>query len=264
MNINRISFPYKQQNICFSKRSNINKQKNETQQTKDCKIPYAVKTLLAGSALALLLSNIPANSSNKKGNVTIPFDANKTSIAEISKTYNVNEDAITAYNNIEEINDISEMSEIKVPSEFDYIQDKIETNQNKLYLQNLSEEERNNTENEIEALLKKQEEQKQVASIYSDGEFVYLNINISDDVPEDIKEKYKFGINIETLKKLFDIEDGGIENNNELKVREDAYGKFGNDTYKDYTQNWFHNGDVVKVPVSSIKKDNINLNGYQD
>jgi hypothetical protein len=262
MNINSVSFPCKQQNIYFGKKADIKNQKSETKQTVFNKIPVAAKTLLAGSALALLLSNIPAKSLNPKGNLTIPFDSKNTSIAEISKTYNVDEDAITAYNNIQDNADVSEISEIKVPSSFDYLQNRIEEKQTELYSENLSEEDRKNTEKEIEALFKKQEEQNQIANVYSDGEFVYLNINISDDLPSDLKEKYKFGINIETLKKLFDIADGGIENNNELNVRDDAYGKYGNDNYKDYTQNWFHNGDVVKVPVSSIQKDGINLNGY--
>ena len=140
MNISSISFNGKIHNYTYKRNQN----KNEKQPHSGKIIPKTLATVLASSALAILLSNTPGQALNRPQKVTIPFDNNKTSVSEISKKYNVNEDAINAFNEINENNNISELSELKVPSDFDYIQTKIEEKQTQLYSQDLNEEERFN------------------------------------------------------------------------------------------------------------------------
>ncbi len=240
MNISPISYPYGKQNYSFGK-STLKSTENETQNTDKTQkensqiynySPGSVRTILLSTLLGslILYNSLPHDKAILlNNNKTTPSDTNRISASNVVKEDYSSVDVIT-------------------PSFYDYIGENIK-NSDKTDIKY------------IEALHKKQNEQKQVARAYTDGEYVYLHIDINMD-NEAIKDKYEFGINIEALKSLFDIADGGIENNNEITVRDDAYGKYGDETYKDYTQNWFHNGDIIKVPVSSIQKDNINLSGY--
>ena len=242
MYINNISFAGNINNDLNKKtlKTPLNSKGNYTKENKNFSSdmynssPFAVKIILLTTLLLSLFvpKGLPQKALNNAASSSKPA----------SDVYNPSVDVMTT-------------------SSFDYIQENIKNMQEQLTSQDMKDADINNTKKMIEALYKKQEEQNQVAKIYTDGENVYLYININQE-NDDIKDKYEFGINIESLKKLFDIEDGGIENNNELSVRDDAYGKYGNDSYKDYTQNWFHNGDIVKVPISSIQTDNINLTGY--
>ena len=97
--------------------------------------------------------------------------------------------------------------------------------------------------------------------MYSDGNDLYIQIDIKDNAPEKIKERYKFGINIESLKKLFDIQDGAIENNNNIDARWELTDNHGNGYY-DYTHNWFRTGDSIVVPLNEVNLDNINIDSY--
>ncbi len=217
----------------------------------------------AGVLATVVTMAIGGCSLNKKANsLVIPFNSKKQSITEISNTYNVPVEAILAYNNIKSEDGNISLKELKIPASFDYIQPKIKTLQQELYSDSLSEEKRQEIENQIKILRQKKEEQDSVATVYKDYENVYITINLSDLAPEKYKEKYALGVNIETLKKLFDIEDGAIEKNNKLNAQWQATDASGENGYYDYTLNWFHNGDVIVVPLSSIKTNDINLQQY--
>ena len=241
-------------------KSNKIENKNKQNNTSEKKIQ---KTATAYTILTLLLY-LGVNGMINKNNsgLIIPFDANKTSISEIAKTYNVKEEAIMAYNNIQESSEITGLSEIKLPQNFDYIQEKINIMQRLLHSTFLSVQQRQEYEKEIQALLRKQKEQKNVANVFADKDSIYININIDDSAPEYIRKRYSLGINIESLKKLFDIKDGAIENNNELNAQWVATNSAGDKGYYDYTLNWFHNGDIIKIPKNSIDINNINLSKY--
>ena len=226
------------------------------------KYHFNIKPFIAGGAAALLLTGAVSTLPQRSKHITIPFNPEDMSITEMAQTYNTNEKAIIDFNNISEQNPPENLIELKMPEKFDYIQQEIEILQKKLHTCVLSQKERSLTEKTVNALIKKQQEQREVALTYSDGEFLYININIDENAPDDIKKKYEFGANIETLKKLFDIKDGAIEENNQIEaiwIDNDDTGKTG---YFDYSRNWFHNGETIKVPVNSIKTDNINLSWY--
>ena len=256
MNISPVNFC----GVKSVKNQKINPQKQVKQDQP--KHHFNIKPFIAGGAAALLLTGTVSTLPQRSKYITIPFNAKDMSITEIAQTYNINEKAIIEFNNISEKNPPENLIELKMPENYDYIQQKIEILQKKLYSYVLSHKERLETETTIIALKQKQQEQKYVSTAYSDGENIYIYVDIDKNAPEYIKEKYEFGINIETLKKLYDIKDGAIEENNQTEaiwIDNDDTGKTG---YFDYTRNWFHNGETVKVPISSIKTDKINLSGY--
>lgn len=217
-------------------------------------IPFATATLGTTVALMLTFSN-PSPAEPPKN---IQFNPNETSITEIAEENNCDLDFLLDYNNIGPNTDLSSISEVLVPSSFDYLQTEIERIEELLKDEKLKEAKREELEATLSAIQSKKNEQDNVAQVYTDGEFVYLSINIEEN---DENEKYKYGINVETLKKLFDIKDGAIRENNALEVRWESY-ENGEGSYKDYTYNWFHNGDIIKVPVSAIQTKDINLSNY--
>lgn len=215
-----------------------------------------ITTVGAGTALALILTfGSPAAPEPCK---TLPFNGNENSIVAIAEENNCDLDFLLEYNNIDRNTDLNTVSEISIPSSYDYIQDEVDKITEKLASSTLSDKKRTELEEKINALQTKQHEQNQVAEVYTDGEYIFFNININED---DSNDKYKYGINVETFKKLFDIEDGAIRKYNNLDVRWESDAN-GEGSYMDYTYNWFHNGDVIKVPVSAIQTKNINLSQY--
>lgn len=219
-------------------------------------IPIPIATAGIGAACVLMLTfGSPATAEPCK---TIPFNGNENSIILIAQENNCDLDFLLEYNNINEDTDYNTISEINVPSSYSYLQDEIDKIAEKLDSSKLSDKKRIELEEELSALQAKQNEQNQVAEVYTDGKYVFFNINISEDYSND---KYKYGINVETLKKLFDIEDGAIRKHNDLDVRWESYAN-GEGSYMDYTYNWFHNGDIIKVPVSAIQVKDINLSQY--
>lgn len=219
-------------------------------------IPLTTATL--GTTMALLLTFcVPLNSTSQQPK-TVPFNTNETSIVSIAEENDCNLDFLLDYNNIDGNTDLNSVTEIIVPSSYNYLQSKIEEIKETLSSKNPNNKKREELEEMLAALRKKQYEQAQVAQMYTDGEYIFLTINIKENNED---ERYKYGINVETLKKLFDIKDGAIRENNDLDVRWEAY-ENGEGSYMDYTYNWFHNGDIIKVPVSAIQTKNINLSQY--
>lgn len=229
-------------------------QKEERNKKKLIAIPLATATL--GTTMALLLTFGSPTAAEEP--LKVPFNPEKMSIVSIAEENNCDLGFLLSYNNIEEDTDLQSISEIIVPSPFNYLQNRIEETQEALNSTKLNDRKREELENFLNAMTAKQYEQNKVAQMYSDGEYIFITININESNED---EKYKYGINVETLKKLFDIKDGAIRENNELEVRWESYGN-GEGSYKDYTYNWFHNGDIIKVPVSAIQTKDINLSNY--
>ena len=242
--------------------NNINKKPQPEQKAEktpeeiaQAKHDRAYRTFFASTMFAIMLAGLAVGSKTDEnyGKLVIPFDYSKQNITELAHTYNVSEDAILAYNDLKESSDAKSLKSIKIPSSYDYIQPKIEKLQEKLFSLTLSDKERLDIEAQISELLDKEEEQKSVATLYKDNSNIYILINIKEDAPERIKEKYALGINIESLKKLFDIRNGAIENNNPLNAQWQPTDSSGEKGYFDYTLNWFHNGDIIKIPIGSIE-----------
>ncbi len=129
------------------------------------------------------------------------------------------------------------------PEQYDYIQEAIEEASDP---------------DIIDALTLKQEKQKEIATAHKDGDFVYYIINPSDEDSGTIR------IGANNFKSLFDIEDGALKKYNNLhsyyeKTEPDPDGKSG--VYS-YDLHVFSSGDMVKVPISAIKMDNIDLDDF--
>ncbi len=249
----------------FNPRTNKGRRRNDKHKKSILsRLPVPVRTFAAGMALTLAAQGAYGmiNQPNMPNMVYVPFDSQTTSIEQLAEIYDTDVDFILEYNNISDENDLNGLTEIQIPSGYDYLDTEINRLQDKLYSTDISEEERAGIEEQIQALIAKQELQHYVANVYSDGEYVYYSIiSPSEDAPEEFKDKYKHGINVETFKDLFDIEDKAIRRYNDIDYSWDTddpeYGY-----YKDYTTAWLHKGDVIKVPVSAIQTDNINLDDF--
>ena len=85
-------------------------------------IPFATATLGTTVALMLTFSN-PSPAEPPKN---IQFNPNETNITEIAEENNCDLDFLLDYNNIGPNTDLSSISEVLVPSSFDYLQTEIE------------------------------------------------------------------------------------------------------------------------------------------
>ena len=160
--------------------------------------------------------------------------------------------------------DVIECAKNSLPQPFSYTNDSIEALENKLNNNFVMSLKRINNENKLAALQKKKAEQDKIADMYSDGDFVYFKLHLTDDTSKYI-ENGSSGrvISAENFKKLFDIEDGALKDYNYSKLdfewkKED----FDIPAYRDFTDAKLQDGAVYKVPKSSIKTDDINLDDF--
>jgi hypothetical protein len=247
----------------------LNKVKEDTEQTKEQKTSKQAKgnnensaiekakkitrivvtvIMTALSALGLkegkdILEYVPDVSS-----AVVNFDPENQNLSDVAETYNIDENVIKQTNGIYSDNDLSNAKSITIPIEYDYIDDAIDDKTQALYKAKPYSAEHDNLSKELNALKKKQKEQEELGDIYSDGETVYIFLNDEDDNPE-LAKKFKGNIvPVDYLEKLFDIND-------------DELYKYNTIVGDDNTQG-ICLGSVIKVPVSAINKDNINLSGY--
>lgn len=213
-------------------------------------IPKQLKAFAAGVLAALAVTQGAQVVNQPSEVVSIPADS-LTSLTEIAQTYDSDIDAILNYNDVVDEADLSQLDEVKVPSNFDYLQDEIDSLQAKLYSGNLSPEERVQIEDKIAQYQEKQELQQSIASVYTDGKFVYYTIV---DVPEDIGFS---GINVEKFKDIFDIKDGALKKYNDIEYTwaRDPEAPPEDDGYRDYTVASLKIGDTVKVRQGDIQPD---------
>ena len=243
-----------------SSRSKQNPQKNKvTHKRKKSLVPLPVKTFAAGVATVLLLNSGNSIGKATKDVVNVQFDGNPYTLIEIADQYGCDEDIIRQYNGIESDADINSLSSLKVPKEYNYLDDEIEKLQETLYSSKLSDEERKDTAEKVEALKNKKSMQEQVAKAYTDGKYIYYIINLTMDNGKD----FYSGINVEKFKDLFDIKDGQIKTYNKLNYFWSKDTNFEEDKgYFDFTGHIFHTGDVVKISAKGVDTKNIDLEEF--
>ena len=164
-------------------------------------------------------------------------------LSYVAKMYNSDENLILAYNGVENVQELSEKEEVKVPHSFDLVQDKIDSLQEKLYNKKLTVDEQNSLLSEIDALKDKQQTQRDVAWSYQDGKYVYFIMNET--------------INVEEFKKIYGIEDKALRRYNDLECTYESvsHGPGENDShYKDYTGACLYKGETYKVGVKDFVK----------
>lgn len=230
-------------------------QKNANRQTHSRKkSPSPVFVALISIAATAGLNLAVAQATDRvPATVNVPLTPD-SSLVEIADTYDVDLDAILDFNKISSESDLAASSEIKIPSTFDYLQDEIDKLQNELYDDDLSKEERSEIEDRINQLDAKRELQQKIATVYTDGKYVYYLIN-------EQSEDFSGGINVEEFKDIFDIEDYALRRNNNLDSHWEKDSDIPEDDgYYDYTGNYFYSGETYKVRVRNVQKDDINLN----
>lgn len=216
-------------------------------------ISVATRTFLITLAASAGLNLAVAQADKVPATVTVPITPS-SSIVELADTYDVDLDAILDFNDISSEADLAACSEIEIPSTFDYLQVEIDELQNKLFDNDLSKEERAEIEDRINQLEDKRELQQAVATVYTDGKYVYYLIN-------EQSEGFSGGINVEVFKDIFDIGDRALRRNNNLDSHwEKDSDNPEDDGYYDYTGNYFYSGETYKVRVNDVEKDDINLN----
>ncbi len=223
------------------------------QKKKQVLIPTPLKTFILGVVLTGGLNSCLSHNADNVKPVVIPFDSTNTSISDIADIYDINEEAILAYNNVEEESELENNEEIRIPAAYDALNDKIEELKKELYSSKLSDKKRQNIEDSISDLEHTKFIQNSIASAYTDGKMVYFTIlEPSEDLPEEISEIYNGSINVENFKDLFNIKDKAIREHNDIGFNYEYNGYDGH-AYKDYTGTYLYAGDVIKVPLSAIK-----------
>lgn len=213
------------------------------------------KAACIGLALANVINFAAVKGNNPQDAATITAPAG-TSIIDIADIYGVDADIIQQYNHLDS-DYITYSTELIIPTEYDYIGDEIESLKEDLYRKSTSQEERAEIEERIQALQNKQTIQQQIAQCYTDGEYIYFKITLpKDDTATSVQQEYKYGINVEEFKFLFDIKDSAIKDNNNISFTwdSDEYGGFQN-----YSTETLRDGQVIKVPMNAIKTNNIQL-----
>lgn len=217
-----------------------------------------IKSFAGGVAATILVNTAAGVINQTPDKVTIPYNPS-VSITEIAERYDTDINAILDINQIDETTDLNEITELIIPTDYDYLDTKIETLQNKLFSQDLSDTERAEIEQQIEQLIAKQEYQQNIATVYTDGEYIYFELKTFDEnTPDDIKDRFKYGINVETFKDIFDIKDKALRKHNNISyiwtTDDPEYGG-----YLDFTVATLYPGRTVKVPLNAIKTNDINF-----
>lgn len=179
---------------------------------------------------------------------TIGFNSEEHNLSDIANNYNIDEDVIRYSNGIYSDNDLSELDSLIIPTQYDYMSDIIDSKTQALYKSKPYSPEYYSLGKELDALNKKQEEQETIADMFSDGKTVYISLKTEEENPE-LSKKFEGNLVSDGyIEKLFDIKSGELHKYNTFLSK---------DNYQYVTL-----GTTVKVPVSSIDSDNINLYGY--
>ncbi len=178
----------------------------------------------------------------------VDFDSKENDISDIANTYNIDEHVIRYSNGIYSDEDLSEVNSLKIPTQYDYMSDVIDEKTQKLYKAEPYSSEYYNISKELDALIKKQKEQEAIADVYSDGETVYISLKEENENP-DLAKKFEGNfVPVDYIEKLFDIKDGELHKYN---------------TFVSARNNqWICLGTTIKIPVTSIDTDNIDLSDY--
>ena len=172
--------------------------------------------------------------------------------------YDVPVESLMAYNELESTLLPYDM-QISIPSAYEHpIVDEMEELQDDLYSNRLDDEERAEIIDEMADLAEIQQMQSEIATMCTDGEFVYFTITLPrGDEATDIQKKYDGRINVETFKDIYGIKDGVIKDNNNNISFTWGLGEYGG--YMDWTTASLKNGDTIKVPVSAVTMKQVNV-----
>ncbi len=213
------------------------------------KTKFALKCYLAGVASIFSLNTANSYLNTPKDISVIPYESNRD-INELARTYNSSEAAITNYNNLDSYPGKTDLSKLSIPSLYSNVDDKIKELQEDLFSKRLSNNKREKIETELHQYLQKRDIQNSIAEAYTDGDYVYFYIK---DVPAN-----EDGINVEKFKKIFDIKDGAIKDNNPIgytwRINED-----NGSGYKDFTTANLHPHEIIKVEKKDIKTKNLSF-----
>ena len=178
--------------------------------------------------------------------VTVPVSYGE-SIIQVAEIYGSDADVIIEANNLEG-NEVEKSMRIVIPSEYSPIEDEIKELQEKLFSSDLKQDEREEIETQILNLQNQIERQQSIAQSYTDGEFIYFKLTLPTDGSENhIQAKYNGAINVEEFKRIFNIADGAIKDNNYIGFEWTEGG-----TVMEYSNQDLYDGDVIKVPVDAI------------
>lgn len=186
-------------------------------------------------------------------------------LSQIASKYGVSVDALMNENNIKDANSIKAGQKITIPigqtaqsSEKTVEKDDLNYERQKLHYMDLkisdkyaelakakTPEEKAEIQKEINELKAKQAKQKETAKMELDPNQDYILITPKKD------------INVEELKKLFDIKDGAIRAHNDLDYEYTYYegdvpSELEGRQYKDYSNNTIQAGRTIKVKPSEI------------
>lgn len=186
-------------------------------------------------------------------------------LSQIASKYGVSVDALMNENNIKDANSIKAGQKITIPigqtaqsSEKTVEKDDLNYERQKLHYMDLkisdkyaelakakTPEEKAEIQKEINELKAKQAKQKETAKMELDPNQDYILITPKKD------------INVEELKKLFDIKDGAVRAHNDLDYEYTYYegdvpSELEGRQYKDYSNNTIQAGRTIKVKPSEI------------
>lgn len=232
--------------------------KSSTRKGKKSQKPINPYKLILFGLAALKIGTMAYSCSNEPNKTVVINIAPGTSIEEVADTYGCDSDVIKSFNGLTE-DTVSQARTITIPSDFEHpIEDKIEDLQADLYSDKLDVQERFELEERIQNMQEVQELQSDIAKAYTDGDYVYFQITLpQDDSATDKQSQYKYGsINVEEFKDIFGIKDGAIRKNNTISY---SWGADINGGYKDYSGDQLVNGEIIRVPASSISVKNIEI-----
>lgn len=178
--------------------------------------------------------------------VTVPVSYGD-SIIQLAEIYGSDSDVIIEANDLEG-NKIEKSMRIVIPSEYKPIENEIKELQENLFSSDLKQKEREEIETKIINLQNQIEVQSNIAQTYTDGEFIYFKITLpTDGTQSSIQAQYEGSINVEEFKRIFNIADGAIKDNNYIGFEWTEGG-----TVMEYSNQDLYDGDVIKVPVDAV------------
>ncbi len=195
-------------------------------------------------------------SSMVAGGVTEPQDVSDVkakageNVDKYAIVYNIPAEVIMDYNNLSS-SVFGTDTTISIPSLYDHVGSEIDELQDDLYRRGTDVEEADEITEQIEDLQVVQQLQSEIATMYTDGDFVYFLLTLpTDETATDIQKQYNGSINVEEFKDIFGIKDEVIRKHNNVDY---SWGSNEYGGYKDYTGNQLVNGQTIKVPTSAVK-----------
>ena len=251
-----------------TKASSKKSKKTKGDQTKSAVTKKVIKG--AVSVIMAVLSALGVYHSGAKildGKATyaiVDFDPDTQTIDEMSEIYGVDKDVLLKCNNLDDEKDLEDTHELKIPSTYTYIDEAITSTTKELYRGKGDSETEQTKGDELDKLVQKDNEQEDISYSYTDGDYVYIKIKDFRE-NQDLAEKYgSYSLSSDYVMTLFDIKSGELQKYNSLDDKEVVYDTEGtlSGSRKDSDEAMVESGSVIKVPVSSIDTENIDLSNY--